>query len=58
MRTRLARRQRAREHLSGLAPINTPPNNLTILELLFKAAEQNRSMRQTFIEIFTGATPV
>ncbi|HZC18166.1 MAG TPA: hypothetical protein VE225_00505, partial [Rubrobacteraceae bacterium] len=51
------RRQRAREHLSGLALINALPN-LAILEPLFKAGEQNKGMRQTFVEIFTGDAPV
>src|SRR5919199_619456 len=51
------RRQRAREHLSGLALINALPN-LAILEPLFKVGEQDRNLRQTFIEIFTGDAPV
>ena len=51
------RRQRAREHLSGLALINALPN-LAILEPLFKVGEQDRNLRQTFIEIFTSDAPV
>jgi len=51
------RRQRAREHLSGLALINALPN-LAILEPLFKVGEQDRNLRETFTEIFTGDAPV
>lgn len=51
------RHKRAKEHLSGLALIKALPN-LGLLEPLFKAGEQDRNLRQTFIEIFTGDAPL
>lgn len=54
---RQLRRQRAREHFSGLALVKLIPN-LSMLEPVFKACEKNPGARQTLVEGFTGDTPI